>query len=50
MAYSNADKIAAAKELEAARQQVRVLGQNATRTDIKRVEKAEKRYNKVMGG
>ena len=48
MAYSEKAKLQAAKDLENARQQVRLLGSTATRTDIKRVENAQKHFDKVM--
>ncbi len=47
--YSAAEKLAAAKQLEDARQHVRELGSAATLTDRRSVTKAEKHYNKVMG-
>lgn len=49
MAYTEQEKQAAAKALEAARQTVRELGTRATNTDRKRVEQAEKNYKKVVG-
>jgi hypothetical protein len=47
--YTEQEKQAAATELENARQNIRILGPRATNTDRKRVEKAEKQLNKVLG-
>lgn len=49
MAYSSEDKIKAAKELENARQAIRDRGGFGTLAERRRVEKAEKAYNKVCG-
>jgi hypothetical protein len=47
--WTEQDKQSAATELENARQNVLLLGSRVTRTDVKRVEKAEKHFEKVTG-